>query len=219
MPFEIFDPKGDVRIQQGNLPHWFQPGVTCFVTFRTEDSVPQALAKAWYRRRDEWLRRHGIEPSSANWKSQLRHSPELEREFNTNFAREFMEYLDRGLGECILRNGALAQIVAASLRHFDGDRYTLGDFVVMPNHVHVLVCLHGTTDIEAQCRSWKSFAAREINRKLSRRGRFWQEEAFDHLVRSLEQFEALQRYIADNPKRAGLRDGDYLHFALPKPIA
>jgi putative transposase len=219
MTFELFDPKGDVRIQQGNLPHWFQPGVTYFVTFRTADSVPQALAKAWYRRRDEWLRRHGIDPSSPNWKSQLRQSPEVDREFNAKFTREFMDYLDRGFGECVLRNGALAQIVADSLRHFDGDRYTLGDFVVMPNHVHVLVCLHGATDIEAQCRSWKTFAARKINQRLSRRGRFWQEEAFDHLVRSPEQFEALQRYIADNPRKAHLAAGEFLHYALPTRIA
>jgi type I restriction enzyme R subunit len=75
------------------------------------------------------------------------------------------------------------------------------------------------TEIETQCRSWKSFAAREINRKLSRRGRFWQEESFDHLVRSLEQFEALQRYIADNPKKAHLSSGEFLHYTLPKPIA
>src|SRR5437879_9289670 len=113
MPFEIFDPKGDVRIRQSNLPHWFQPGVTYFVTFRTEDSVPQTLAKAWYRRRDEWLRGHGIDPSSPKWKPQLRLSPELEREFSANFSREFMDYLDRGFGECVLRNVALAQIVAA----------------------------------------------------------------------------------------------------------
>lgn len=40
---------------------------------------------------------------------------------------------------CLLRQPVLAKIVADSLRHFDGDRYCLGDFVVMPNHVHLLV--------------------------------------------------------------------------------
>jgi type I restriction enzyme R subunit len=213
--FEIFDPKSDVRIQSGNLPHWYQPGVTYFVTFRTEDSVPKALSEAWHRRRDDWLRRHEINPSSASWKLQLQKSPELAQEFNAKFTREFMEYLDRGFGECLLRNADLAEIVADSLRHFDGQRYTLGDFVVMPNHVHLLACLRGTTEVEKQCKSWKTYTATKINRALSRRGRFWQEESFDHLVRSPEQFVALQRYIADNPRKARLQPGEYLHFALP----
>src|SRR5262245_20088911 len=132
MAFELFDPKSEVRIRSGNLPHWYQPGVTYFVTFHTEDSVPKALSQAWHRRRDDWLRRHGINPSSPSWKSQLQSSPELEREFHTKFTRQFMEYLDRGFGDCVLRNEDLAEIVADSLHHFDGERYTLGDFVVMP---------------------------------------------------------------------------------------
>jgi menaquinone-specific isochorismate synthase len=70
----------------------------------------------------------------------------------------------------------------------------------MPNHVHLIVCLLGTTKIEAQCTSWKHFSAREINRTLGTKGRFWQEESFDHLIRSSAQFAAIQRYIADNPK-------------------
>jgi putative transposase len=53
--FEFFDPKEDVRVDEGNLPHWYQPGVTYFVTFRTEDSVPKDLSKTWYARRNDWL--------------------------------------------------------------------------------------------------------------------------------------------------------------------
>jgi type I restriction enzyme R subunit len=81
----------------------------------------------------------------------------------------------------------------------------------MPNHVHLLVCLLGSTEIESQCRSWKRFTAGAINRALERRGRFWQEESFDHLVRTPEQFAYFQRYIADNPRKAALPAGEYLH--------
>ena len=87
-----------------------------------------------------------------------------------------MEHLDCGHGKCVLRQPAIAQIVSKSLRHFDGDRYHLGDFVVMPNHVHLLVCLINETDIEKQCYSWKKYTAMQINRVLSQSGRFWQEE-------------------------------------------
>ena len=106
--------------------------------------------------------------------------------------------------------GELAALVATSLRHFEGQRYWLGDFIVMPNHVHLLVCLLGSTDIEKQCYSWKKYSAREINAKLGREGRFWQEESFDHLVRSPAHLEAFSMYIATNGERAGLDPNSYL---------
>jgi type I restriction enzyme R subunit len=146
----------------------------------------------------------------------LAENRDWQREFNTMFTREFMAYLDRGYGACPLRDPRAANVVAGALRHFDGDRYWLGDFVVMPNHVHVLVCLIGSTGLEPQCDSWKSYTAREISRLLGRRGRLWQAESFDHLVRSPEQFDYLRRYIAENPEKAHLQHGDYLHYVRPE---
>ena len=216
MTFELFDPRADMSVREGNLPHWYQPGVTYFVTFRTEDSVPQALLRSWHARRDVWLRRHGIDPSLPGWKLRLRQLPDLEREYNLRFTREFMQYLDRGHGACPLRSADLAGIVAENLRHFDGIRYRLGDFVVMPNHVHLLACLIGETEIEKQCRSWKRYTAGKINQALGRQGRFWQEESFDHLVRSPGQFEYLQGYIAENPAKASLRPGAFLLESLTR---
>jgi len=207
--FELFDPKGDVRIDCGtNLPHWFQPGVSYFVTFRKEDSIPVEVGRQWYARRANWLSQQGIVPGTLNWRSQLNLLPEpLRREFHETFSREYLEALDKGWGACVLRRPELSKIVADSLFHFDGDRYHMGDFVIMPNHVHLIVCLLGDTEIETQCTSWKRFAARQINRELGISGRFWQEESFDHLIRSPEQFEAIMRYIANNP--ANLKQGDY----------
>jgi type I restriction enzyme R subunit len=121
-----------------------------------------------------------------------------------------MNYLDRGYGACLLREERLSNIVAKSLRSFDGMRYRLADFVVMPNHVHLLACLLGDVQIEWQCKSWKRFMATEINRELGRRGRIWQEESFDYMVRSNSQFEHFQRYIAENPVKARLQPGEYL---------
>jgi REP element-mobilizing transposase RayT len=209
--FELFDPKEEFTVREGQLPHWFQRGVTYFVTFRTDDSVPQALLRSWHQQRDVWLREHGIDRKDADWKARLRDSPELEAEYHRQFTRRFMAYLDRGHGACVLRNPQLASVVAESLRHFDGDRYELGAFVIMPNHVHLLVGLLGETEIEAQCRSWKTFSARSINTLLGRQGRFWQEESFDHLVRSSEQFEYFEQYITENPRKARLRQGEYLY--------
>ena len=69
----------------------------------------------------------------------------------------------------------------------------------MPNHVHVLAAFPTEEAMLEQCESWKRFTARQINRLLNRRGRFWQQDVFDHLVRSPEEFERLRAYIAENP--------------------
>ncbi|MGI9517333.1 MAG: transposase [Pirellulaceae bacterium] len=216
--FEIFDPKADVDIRQGcHLPHWFQAGVTCFVTFRTKDSIPAELARSWYGRRDQWLEQHGVDSNSASWKSAFRLLDEsMQREFHERFSQQFLDYLDRGIGECQLQRPEIALIVADSLQHFDGSRYELGDFVVMPNHVHLLVCPLGENTIEDLCYSWKKFTAGKINRLLGRTGHFWQSESFDHLVRSADQLEAIQRYIAENPAKASLSNGNYLYYQRAK---
>lgn len=215
MPFQLFDPGADIRITAGNLPHWYQPGVTYFVTFRTDDSVPVSVANDWYARRDAWLQVRGIDPHRPDWAVRFRSLPDhIQREFHATFSRAFMAYLDQGLGASVLKRPDLARIVADALHHFDGQRYHLGDYVVMPNHVHVLVCLVGDTDIERQCSSWKRFTATRINRAIGAAGRFWHEESFDHLVRNTDQFEALERYIAENPMKAGLHPGEYLHWRV-----
>lgn len=63
-----------------------------------------------------------------------------------------------------------------------------------------------------QCESWKHFTARKINRAVGRFGRFWEQDAFDHLARSPGGYERLRRYIADNPAAAGLSPGEYLYY-------
>lgn len=217
MIFELFDPQGELRIAEGNsLPHWFQPGVTYFITFRTEDSIPVDLTRQWHWRRDDWLRRHAIDPATANWKAALAALPrEARLVFHETFSQEFLDHLDKGHGACVLRRSELAQLVAESLKYFDGQRYYLGDFVVMPNHVLLLVCLLGDTDVEEQCYSWKKYTATRINRLLGQKGRFWQEESFDHLVRTAEQLAAIQQYIAENPARARLQEGEYDYWRRP----
>jgi len=210
--FELFDPKSDFCIHSGsNLPHWYQPGVSYFVTFRTEDSIPADVSRRWHAQRSEWLLRHKINANAPDWKKAFAQLPEIAREeFHDKFSREYLEYLDKGLGECLLRQREYRQIVADSLLHFDGDRYYMGDFVVMPNHVHAIVGLLGDTEIESQCTSWKRYSARKINQAIARSGRFWQEESFDHLIRSPAQFDAIQQYIRNNPKH--LHPSEYVHY-------
>jgi REP element-mobilizing transposase RayT len=216
MSFGFFDPEQPVVVTTGDLPHWFQPGVTSFVTFRTMDSLPADVLRDWLRRKNDWLLRHDINPTAPDWEAHLQCLPlQSQRHFHEAFSEELERYLDAGHGECLLRRPELAQAVAESLRHFDGARYHLGDFVVMPNHVHLLVCPLGAATVTGLCYSWKKFTAGKINRLLGRCGHFWQPESFDHLVRNLAQFDRFRRYIAENPARASLREGEYLLWRRP----
>ena len=212
--FKFFDPNSDFQITEGsNLPHWFQPQATYFVTYRTEDSLPRHLVRQWRAKQSAWLAQHGISTSMPDWKDKLAKLPEgLRKNFHKTFSQQYMEYLDKGLGACVLKQPRLSKIVADNLLYFNGERYHLGDFVIMPNHVHLLVCLLGDTNLLKQCRSWKMFSASKINKILGRSGRFWQEESFDLLVRSPEQFYAIQQYIRKNPIH--LPNGEYFLYQL-----
>ena len=100
------------------------------------------------------------------------------------FQRTLELFLDTCQGRCVLRQPELAQIVADSLLHFDKKRYRMGDFVVMPNHVHLLAAFPNPEATRTQIGSWLHFTATQIHRLLGEKGHFWQQEPFDHLVRS-----------------------------------
>jgi putative transposase len=216
MQFQFFDPEGEVLISARKLPHWDQAGTTCFITFRTDDSLPESVIAKLKTERADWLRVHGIDVFKSNWKSRLSKLSKLDqRVYHETFTSRWMDLLDEGHGACVLRQPPLAKIVADALHFFDGDRYILGDFVVMPNHVHLLVQFPGIAQLKKQCKSWKRFTAIDIHKELGGQGHFWQAESFDHLVRSAEQFAFLRKYIADNPIKAKLKPGEYIHYVRP----
>ncbi len=213
-PMHMFDPKAEFAIVERRLPHWSQAGTVCFLTWRTADSIPASVLRRWYADREAWLWRHGIDARSADWRERL---GTLDRETRGEFVRTFSDrwhrHLDSCHGACVLRQPELSTIVANSLRHFDGERYVMTDFAVMPNHVHVLAAFVDESGMLDQCESWKHYTATRINRALGDSGAFWQQDGFDHLVRSNEQFEALRRYIAANPEKARLRPGEFIHYS------
>jgi type I restriction enzyme R subunit len=209
-PMDVFDPDQEVGVILRRLPHWSQPGTITFITWRTWDSLPERVIRQWQSEGDAWLKKRGIDPSAPDWQNQLqRQDVSLVKEFKRILADRWNDHLDDCHGACVLRRPELSGIVADSLRHFDGDRYELTDFVVMPNHVHILAAFPCTEGLLAQCESWKHFTATKINRLLGRKGRLWQQDGFDHLVRSQEQFVYLRGYLANNPKKAKLKPDEY----------
>ncbi len=207
---EVFDPKQEVLIEERLRPHWSQAGAIVFVTFRTADSIPAEVLSRWEREKADWMFRRGH--TNGHWTDILPQLCPKERgQFNQQFNRCREDFLDTCRGKCVLRQPVLAQIVADSLLHFDGDRYRMGDFIVMPNHVHLLAAFANPEQMRSQFDSWRHFTAVAINRAIGEKGQFWQQEPFDHLVRSEEQFRYLVNYIAQNPSKAGLKRGEYLH--------
>ena len=211
---QVFDPNQEYAVIERGLPHWSQAGTVAFITWRTWDSLPEKVIRQWQEERSAWLIRHNIDPMSPDWEVRLCSlNPNLLRELKQILSDRWNDHLDACHGSCVLRQSELSKIVADSLLHFDGDRYDLTDFVVMPNHVHLMAAFPDADSQLKQCESWKHFMATKINALLKRTKRFWQQDAFDHLVRSNEQFDHLGRYIADNPKKANLKPGEFVVYS------
>src|SRR5205823_2301921 len=197
--FRGFDERGTLEMKQGHLPPWEQAGATYFVTFWLADSVAKNILAAWREERAQWLKFH---PPPWDWKTA--------REYTRRFEEEREQWLDQGQGSCLLRQPKAAQIVSEALRHFDRERYLLDAYVVMPNHVHVLVKPVGSHSIADILHSWKSFTANAINRELDREGTVWMREAFDTIVRDVAHLNACRDYIAQNPDKAALLPGQFI---------
>lgn len=211
---QFFDRKQEYAVLERNLPHWCQTGTVAFITWRTWDSLPHFVIQAWLAERDAWLMRHGLNAADPAWEQKLTClTPSSRHEFHQFVSARWNDKLDESHGSCPLSRSDLAEIVADSRAHSDGSKYEPLDYVVMPNHVHLLSTFSSGDEMLSQCESWKHFTATKINRILGRKGRFWQQDGFDHLVRSESQFEQLRRYIADNPNRAGLAHAKFAHFS------
>ena len=165
---------------RGYLPHLDGGEVTQFITIRLADSVPRKVLERW---RQELV---------------------LNRITDADLRRRVELYLDQGYGACGLKDGRVANMVQENLLHFDGVKYKLHAWVVMPNHVHFLVTPkegHALAEIAHSC---KSFTAHEANKILNRSGRFWFPEIFDRHVRNYEHFERTFDYIENNPVKVRL---------------
>lgn len=125
------------------LPHFDFPHKRQYLTYRLADSLPSS-------RRDEWQALMALDD-------------DLERQ------RELERYLDLGHGACHLREPRIAELVQENLWHHDGEHYRLLAWVVMPNHVHVLVEVRDIP-LHKILHAWKGYTANAANKILGRRG-------------------------------------------------
>jgi len=165
------------------LPHCYPPGRWLFVTWHLHGSLP------------------------------ARQFPQPD---NAAAAGRAFVWIDRQLdtarsGPLFLRQEAIARLVRDSpQRGVELGHYQLGAFVIMANHVHVL--LLPLVDPSHLLKSLKGATARYANRFLGRTGEpFWQRESYDHWVRDAAEWTRIAAYIENNPVKAGLvaRAEDY----------
>ena len=159
---------------RGYLPHLKAEGGVYFVTFRLANSLPGDVSR------------------------------QLETLTPEQRSSQIDEHLDAGYGEAWLAVPEIANALRNALLHFDGSRYRLQAWVIMPNHVHLLIEPLGKHSLSEILQGIKSVSAHEANRILGREGAFWQPESYDHLVRDSGDFDRCREYVLQNPVKAGL---------------
>jgi hypothetical protein len=100
-------------------------------------------------------------------------------------------------------------LVADSIRHFDGQRYKLLAYVIMDDHVHVLVLPFEENSLEHILHSWKSFTAKRLRSFWRRSSPVWQDEYFDRVIRDEAELIEKTRYILGNPPKRWSEIQDY----------
>jgi len=162
--------------RQRHLPHWTPENAAIFVTWRLNGSLPKHV---------------------------------LARQDEVSAGRALVEFdrlLDRAeTGPTWLKVPGISQCIVDALKFGETDLhlYELVAFVVMSNHVHVLIC--PSSELSKITRAIKGYTTREANRILNRTGHpFWQDESYDRWIRDEAAFHRIVRYIEGNPVSAGL---------------
>jgi len=177
---------------RGYLPHCDHPGLLQSITYRLADSLPASALERLI--------------------AELQTLPEGRRDGERR--KRIEDWLDAGHGCCLLREPEAAACVVENWRQFAGERYDLIAWVVMPNHVHLLIRTYEGVSLGKIVQSWKSYTGRRV-RAIMEEGRagarrsqagVWMPEYWDRYIRDEAHFEAVVRYIHHNPVKAGLVD-------------
>jgi REP element-mobilizing transposase RayT len=163
--------------ERGYLPHFDAPNVTQIVTVNLADAFPVT-------RRAEW-------------------EPFLRLQDGSESRRQLELWLDRGFGECWLRRPEVAAVVETELLAGHQHEYGLQAWVIMPNHLHLVINVW-QTPLSKLIKHWKGATAVACNRVLGRRGQFWQEDYWDTLVKDAKHLSGAIRYVENNPAKTKL---------------
>ncbi len=199
---------------RGYLPHFDSPHIIQHITYRLVDSLPHAVLE--------------------QMQAEIAASDRDEENRKAELRQRIEHYLDAGYGSCVLQEPEVAACIVDTWFHFDGDRYRLLEWVVMPNHCHVLIEPFEGAPLGKIVLSWKNYTARFINKYKARTGvrgsqgckaprgsqvqgsqevqdsqgvrgsQVWQREYWDRFIRGERHYLAAKSYIVMNPVKAGL---------------
>ncbi len=201
-----------------NLPHIFANNKPIFITYRLNFTLPQEVMDQYNQQVEEWF--HELECLSQEEKKiKLKEKD-----------HRFFDWFDRIIALSpdlprFLHKDGIRQIIEESFKRFDGLRYSLLGYCIMPNHVHVLMIPMAQNDgnifpIPHIVYTWKKFTATAINKILGKKGSLWQKESYDSLVRDEKGLRQVLEYIVNNPVKAGLVEnwedwkGTYVRLGL-----
>ena len=187
-----------INVLADRLPHWNQSCCVQFVTFRLADSLPQTKLQEFTDNKRVWLEHH-----PKPW-------DEATQEEYDSFANAMEKWIDAGYGSCVLSERQIRNVVIETLMHYDSEHYYLHAFVIMPNHVHVLLTPNREVLVQDIVKTWKTFSARQINRLTNKKGSLWESSCFDHMIRNADEYRKKLEYIIANPRN--LPHGSYTLF-------
>lgn len=171
---------------RGYLPHFDSNEVIQHVTFHLADSLPKETV--------------------ARLMAEVEHMDPDRRDIEKRVRLDAL--IDAGHGACWLRRPDCARIVQDALLHFDGARYRMIAWVVMPNHVHALFQTVEGWSMNTVIASWKTFTANAIGRIVRQPGEpvphVWHPEFWDRFIRDGNHLASAHAYIHNNPVKAGL---------------
>jgi REP element-mobilizing transposase RayT len=200
-----FDPRLALRNYKGNLPYWTQAGASYFMTFRLNDALPNRVIDQYLREQEAWRVRLQFEREQLG---DLAGETGQEYEaFQIRAYRSFETILDEGLGSCVFKDPIQRQIVTEVLLQFHGDHYMAHSFVVMPNHLHLVVKPLDGQNPENLLLFWMKAVALRLGQNVQVKGGLWHVDTWIRMIRNEEHWLRAMRYTLKNPEHAKLPHG------------
>jgi len=187
-PSAFYNVEGETKVTCDGVPHWDQLGKLCFITWRLSDSLPESKLQEFRMLRKEW-----IQKNPKPW------TVEQEQAYREAFHDKIDSCLDQGAGDCIFKHAEARKVFEDVLLEMNEDAFQLEAYVIMPNHVHLLLRLDAP--LSEVMKRLKGKSSRCLNLHLGKSGKLWQRSFYDTLIRSSRHLRFVLAYIHRNPEK------------------
>ena len=136
-------------------------------------------------------------------------------------ARTFFVTTKTSMGRNLLQSERNAMLIVDVLRSYQADgKFEVHDFVVMPNHVHLLISVPGDSTIERVMQLIKGGFSYRLRHEFAYTGEVWQRGFSETRVVDQKSYRQYKKYIAENPVKAGLaKSGEEFAFCFARLAA